>query len=105
MGAKENAGVAIRKANADFQVSTANGKKQNEQLLGSTRAEFEAAKIKVDVKCQARIAESEALIKAAEAKANALKAVAQAENDAADSLKVVREHKLRMAKFEVQADI
>jgi len=103
--AKENAGVAIRKANADFQVSTANGKKQNEQLLGSTRAEFEAAKIKVDVKCQARIAESEALIKAAKAKANALKSVAQAENDAASSLKVIREHKLRMAKFEVQADI
>merc|ERR1712096_138159 len=103
--AKEGMSVSIRKAQAAFTVSTADGKKMNETLLGTTRAEYRAAQIKIDVRCQARIAESLALVKAAQAKANALKTVADAESQAAESLKVVREHKLRMAKFEVQGDI
>lgn len=103
--AKENVSVMLRKAQAHKTVATASGKQQNETLLGATKAEYEASKIKKDVECEARIAESEALIKAAGAKAEALKTMAAEEARAAGKLKVIREHRLKMAKFEVQQDI
>lgn len=101
LGAKQNAGVAETKAKSEKEVAQAQGFKKKEEMLADIKALDSANRIKVVQECESLIYESEQKMEAAKSLAEALKAEAAAEALAADSLKVKREHELRMAKLEV----
>jgi len=75
--------------------------KKNEELLAKVKAESESRHIKVDKETEVAVFQSQQEINIAENHAKALMTEAKAEGDAAASLKVIREHNLRMAKLEV----
>merc|ERR1712244_203102 len=102
---EELAAVAKKRAESEFNVAQAKAEQENAKLLAVATSRSEADKIKVDKECEVAVFESQQLIKVAENKALALKTEAKAEGDAADSLKVIREHNLEMAKLEVQEAI
>jgi uncharacterized membrane protein YqiK len=97
----EHAAVAKKRAEASLAVAQSKAEQENAELLATVQSNSEAAKIKIDKETEVAIFESEQMIKVAENKAIALKTEAKAEGDAAESLKVIREHNLEMAKLEV----
>ena len=102
---EEFAAVNKKRAESQLNVAQAKAEQENAELLAKVKSTAEAAKIKIDKETEVAIFESSELIKVAENKASALKTQAKAEGDAADSLKVLREHNLEMAKLEVQESI
>merc|ERR1719216_722856 len=103
--ANEAAAVMIKRAEADFEVVTAKAQQSNQQLLASVESQTSKIKIAAEQEAKTRIADSQALLDAAKDRAAALTATAEAEGASANSLKVVREHKLKMAAFEVQENL
>lgn len=97
----ENAAVVKQRANAQFNVATARAEMENEDLLAKAQSKAEASKIKVDKDTQVSILQSKQMINVSADKAQALKIEAEAEGSAAESLRVIREHNLEMAKLEV----
>eukprot|EP00485_Elphidium_margaritaceum_P023908 CAMPEP_0202712330 /NCGR_PEP_ID=MMETSP1385-20130828/37948_1 /ASSEMBLY_ACC=CAM_ASM_000861 /TAXON_ID=933848 /ORGANISM="Elphidium margaritaceum" /LENGTH=422 /DNA_ID=CAMNT_0049372333 /DNA_START=54 /DNA_END=1322 /DNA_ORIENTATION=+ len=102
---QETAAVNKKRAESELNVAQAKAEQENAKLLAVATSNAESARIKVDKETEVAIFESEQLIKVAENKATALKTEAKAEGDAAESLKVIREHNLEMAKLEVQESI
>jgi len=103
--AEEQASVEKQRAEAQLKVSAVKAKQENEELLTQSRVESESRKVKVDKECEMKIYESQQQIKIHENKANALLTEAKAEGQAADALKVIRDHNLQMAKMEVCEEI
>lgn len=99
--AQENAQVDKRRAEAEFKVVSVRAQQENEELLAKVKAESESRHIKVDKETEVAVFQSQQEINIAENQAKALMTEAKAEGDAAASLKVIREHNLRMAKLEV----
>merc|ERR1719317_1833292 len=91
---QELAAVSKKRAESELSVAQAKAEQENAKLLATATSNSEAAKIKVDK--ETKVAENKAL---------ALKTEAKAEGDAAQSLQVIREHNLEMAKLEVQEAI
>ena len=102
---EELAAVSKKRAESQLSVTQAKAEQQNAKLLATASSNSEAAKIKVDKESEVAIFESQEMIKIAENKALALKTEAKAEGSAAGKLKTIREHKLDMAKLEVQEAI
>jgi len=102
---EELAAVSKKRAESELAVAQAKAEQENAKILAIATSNSESARIKVDKETEVAIFESQQLIKVAENKALALKTEAKAEGDAADSLKVIREHNLEMAKLEVQEAI
>jgi len=99
--ARENAQVALQRAEANYKVFTQQGKEENAKLVAVAQADFDSTKVKIDRECTVQITESEELIKAAENQAKALETKANAEGRAAGPMKIVREYNLQMAQLEV----
>jgi len=104
-GAQENAQILTKRAQADFDVVTQQAKQQNQELLGRVKSECEAERIRVEQEAKVRVTDAEAVLQASKAKADALIATSVAEGNATKRLKMVREHNLRMAQFEVSENI
>lgn len=77
------------------------GLKKSEEILGVVKAKTLAARIEVDQEVATAVYEAEQRLAIAKNQAAALLARAEAESKAAASLKMKREHDLRMAKLEV----
>lgn len=103
--ANENAAIMLKRAQADLQVVTAKAQEETERLLAEIQARTEKQRIAADQEAKVRITDAQAELAAAKDQADALQAEAQAEGNAATSLKAVREHKLKMAQFEVSENI
>jgi len=103
--ADEQASVEKQRAEAQLKVSSVKAKQENEELLTHSRVEAESRKVKVDKESEMKIYESQQQIKIHENKANALLTEAKAEGQAAEALKVIRDHTLQMAKMEVSEEI
>merc|ERR1712166_177703 len=99
--AKQNASVDETKATSEKTVARSQGLKKKEEALGAIKALDSAARIKVVQECKSLIIDSEAKKDAAVLNAKALVVEAEAEALAASSLKIKREHELKMAKLEV----
>eukprot|EP01084_Bolivina_argentea_P163799 284894_1 len=102
---EERAAVSKKRAESQLNVAQAKAEQENAKLLATATSNSEAAKIKCDKECEVAVFESQQMIHVAENKALALKTEAKAEGDAAESLQVIREHNLTMAKLEVQEAI
>ena len=102
---EELAAVNKKRAESQLNVAQAKAEQENASLLAKIKSNSEAAKIKVDKETEVAIFESQQLIKVSENKSLALKTEAKAEGNAAESLKVIREHNLEMKKLEVQESI
>lgn len=89
------------RAAAEFHVAENQGKRYAEDVLAKARAEDQTARIKVEQEMRAAIFESEQELLATKDLAEAMVAEAEAEYQAAESLKVKREHDLNLAKLEV----
>lgn len=103
--AEEQASVIIRRAQAEFDVVTAEAEQANQKLLASIESKAQTDRIGAEQEAKTMIADSQAELDAARDRAEAILAVASAEGNSADKLKVMREHKLRMAHFEVSENI
>lgn len=99
--AKQRANVAEVEAQSEKNTTLGEGQKDVQLQLGRVRSNNDSARIKVAQECKNAIFESDQKKTAARLLANALIVEAQAEEGAASSLKVKREHELRMAKLEV----
>lgn len=102
---RESAAIMLKRAEADYEVVTAKAQQSNQQLLASVESQTSKIKIAAEQEAKTRLADSQARLDAAKDQAAALTASADAEGSAANSLKIVREHKLKMAAFEVQENI
>lgn len=98
---QENAAVARKRAEAQFKVVSVSAKQQNEELLSKVKAEAESRRIRVDNETEVTVFEAQQQVKIAQNQAKALTTEAKAEGDASESLKIIREHNLQMAKLEV----
>jgi regulator of protease activity HflC (stomatin/prohibitin superfamily) len=103
--AKEQAAIIKKRAEADYEVVTAKAQQQNETLLGQVNSKAKSEKIGCEQEKKTRIADAQAQLDASRAKANALIQTSKAEGDSAEKLRIVREHKLRMAHMEVAEDV
>jgi len=102
---EEEAAIKLKRAEADFDVVKAQAQQQNQELLGRVKSSCESEKIRISQEAKVRIADAQAALEAAEAKAKAIEETAKAEGNAAEKLKIMREHKLRMAQMEVSENI
>jgi len=103
--AEEVAAVLLKRATAEFDVVTANSQQSNQHLLATVESETTKRKIAAEQEAKVRIADAQAQLSAARDRAEAILAGAQAEGDAAENLRILREHKLRMAQMEVSENI
>jgi len=103
--AQEASAVLLKRAEADFNVVTSKAQEETERLLGEIQSQTERQKIVAEQEAKVRIADADAELAAAQDRAAALQAEAQAEGRAATSLRAMREHKLKMAQFEVSENI
>jgi len=103
--ASENASTEKRRAEAEADVVSTRAKQENEELISKVKADVESKRIRVDKETEVAIFESKEQIKIAENHAKALMTEAKAEGEAAESLKLIREHNLKMAKLEVTEQI
>lgn len=99
--AKEVASVNETRAKSEHAVASYQGKKAVEDMLAKANAQAERERVGVEREVTNMIYESEKAADAAENLAEALRIEAQAEGEAAQSLKIVRDHQLEMAKLEV----
>jgi len=98
---RQHASVAEAQATSLLYTTKAQGLKNQEEVLADVRARERQAKIKVAQQCKSSIYASTARRDAAKAEGEAVILDARAEEAAAASLKIMREHELRMAKMEV----
>lgn len=103
--ANEGAAVLLKRAEAEMSVTTATAQEEIERLLATIQAKAAKDKIHAAQEAKVRIADSEAELAAAKDQAAAILATADAEGKAANSLTAVREHRLKMAHFEVSENI
>jgi len=103
--ANEAAAVLLKRAQAELTVTTATAQEETERLLAAIQAKAEKDKIGAEQEGKVRCADADAELQAARDQAAAIMATADAEGKAAGSLKAVREHKLKMAQFEVSENI
>lgn len=103
--AEEGAAVMIKRAQADYEVVTAKAQQSNQQLLATVESATSKIRIAAEQEAKTRAADAQAHLDAAKDKAAALTASAEAEGSAANQLKIVREHKLKMAAYEVQENL
>merc|ERR1719150_1006420 len=103
--ANEAAAVLLKRAQAELSVAVATAQEETERLLASVQAKAEKDKITADQEGKVRVADANAELLAAKDQAAAILAMADAEGKAATSLTAVREHKLKMAQFEVSENI
>lgn len=99
--AKQDASVDETKAKSEKQVARAQGLRKKEEILAQIKALDDGTRIRVVQECKSQVIEAQSKRDAAEMISNALMLEAKAEQDAASSLKIKREHELRMAKLEV----
>eukprot|EP00494_Astrolonche_serrata_P030853 UN31121 len=104
-GGQERAQVSIKRAQADFDVVTQNAKESNALLVGKVQSECDAEKIRITQEAKVRQVDADAQLSASKEKADALVATAKAEGDAAERLKIVRQHRLKLAQYEVSENI
>jgi hypothetical protein len=95
--------ASVRKTEADSMLATSEstGSRNKEESLAVTKAKESQTKITVAQECESSIFAAKARLAAAEAQRDALIIDAHAEAKASSSLRVMREHELRMAKMEV----
>jgi len=98
---EENAQIEVTRAESQKAMAHVTGQQDVEGTLATIKSETAAIFIRVERECKNKVFSSEQRLKASEAECNAIKAQAEAEALASSSLKVVREHQLRMAKLEV----
>jgi len=103
--AQESAAIIQKRAEADYEVVTAKAQQSNEELLGQVNSKAKSERIACEQEKKTRIADAQAQLDASRARANALIQTSKAEGSSAEKLKIVREHKLRMAQFEVAEDV
>merc|ERR1711881_504531 len=95
----------VKRAQADMDVVTQQAKQQNQELLGKVQSECDAEKIRIAREAEIRVQDAQANLVASTANAEALISTSKAEGDAAKRLKLVREHNLKMAQFEVSENL
>jgi len=103
--ANEAAAVLLKRSQAELTVATATAQEETERLLAGIQAKAAKDKIGAEQEGKVRVTDAEAEMQAAKDKAAAILAEADAEGKAASSLVAVREHKLKMARFEVSENI
>jgi hypothetical protein len=89
------------RAESKLAVTEQQGQRQAEEIIARARSAADAARIAVDQETKTAVFRSEQDMRAAKDLADALAAEAEAEARAAESLRVRREHDLRLAKLEV----
>jgi len=103
--ANEAAAVLLKRSQAGLSVAVATAQEETERLLAAVQAKAEKDRIAAAQEGKVRVADSDAELQAAKDQAAAITAMADAEGRAASSLTAVREHKLKMAQFEVSENI
>lgn len=98
---RQKASVAEAEAQSLLHTTKALGLKNQEEVLADVRARERQDKIKVAQECKSDIFAATSRRDAARAEAQAVILDANAEEAASGSLKIMREHELRMAKMEV----
>lgn len=84
----------LAKANGDLEISKAQGERDAEELVRSTRIRCDAMRIKTDEECQTMILKSESKLAAAKNEAQGMILKAEAEDKAVDNLKAKREYEV-----------
>jgi len=103
--ANEAAAVLLKRSQAGLSVAVATAQEETERLLAAVQAKTQKDRIQAEQEGKVRVADSDAELQAAKDQADAIIAMADAEGRAASSLTAVREHRLKMAQFEVSENI
>jgi len=99
--ARETSNVNETRAAGQKKVARAEGLRHAEELLANVKAKDAATRIKASQEAKSKVFESEQRLAAAKAQAEALILQAEAEEKAAESMRLTREYELRMAKTQV----
>lgn len=105
MEAKSAMEVQIARAKGDFDVAAKEGEREAEMILRGAQIECDKRKFTVEEQARVRILESEAELAAAKNNADALVAVAEAENNSTKGLETKRKYELEWQRLSVLKDL